>query len=536
MKEKLVFVIFGGVGAVIAAAMFTLYFSGLLTERSAESTTKPPLPGGSEQTPTTESPPTEPPPTTISYSNLLFLMTLVGVAAFTVAGVIYLIHRNRAQLRAYLGARSDISALTDSSQLPFDGDTELQDDHHKDSASDSIYHIFSGESFDHNHVRSHVQNAVKYENGKLFFYADQSDLSRVAIEQSPLADFNPTSLMLQVSQQKGKVAIGQVELVPEKGRLYPCPFLQAAEDKSALLEVYAEPTDALNFYYNPTLRQYYFSLAQESTPPTPRKISFSYRFKQNPFYFKNFSQDETAAKLFVKDPEKLFPPYLLKKLRDGLRSHAPLAFLFDEKLTHKQKLQHLIVYFQSFGIGKLTAPSGDDVDVMLAVIMQKKGVCRHRAEAFFLLARLIGIPVATYTSANRKHMVVNIPYQTADGVQYQQVELMTPRIAVTPQLSSIFRHRKSVEAQAHYARYRVAFNQALAKGELRSIQQILTDRQQIFSPLIELTKDQPAFAVNAQIVKQLRALGMDTTSQHLFINTPEEFAAYFMPIKSKMEK
>lgn len=84
-------------------------------------------------------------------------------------------------------------------------------------------------------------------------------------------------------------------------------------------------------------------------------------------------------------------------------------------LPVRETMRRLVAYFRSFQDSNEPPPASGDVYLDLA--LSKKGVCRHRAFAFFVTARSLGIPTRLLT--NEAHAWVEVH----NGTRWKRVDL-----------------------------------------------------------------------------------------------------------------
>lgn len=501
--------------------------------------------------PTNPTPAPAPTPPSNPSSNLYLYLGIAGGTALLLLLAGILIYRYRFRSNNAAPTELDYNSY---GGIALDAKTWVNDTDRKYSGQFK-YNFFTGGKVDLERVRLQVQNSVKYENGRLIFYTDQTNLHVVDVQQFPLESDNIVIQRLMDNIQRTReTTLGYFEGEIEKGILYPLPSLETIESEANLLGIYADPIDAVEFSYNDSTQQYYFKLKDNADSLVfSQNVKFFYHLKQNPYYLKKDYLDEAPAlidieapatnQLAMARPETLLPSVLHDALTRSLKDFAPLRFVFDDTISVWEKLQKLVNYFQTCKCEALRPNPSNPIDNLLAIIKQKKGVCRHCSEGFFAMARLIGVPVvSTY---NNRHMFCAIPFMDGGKIRYQRVDLTLPDNAPEQDISDVFdqilklllgqanqyldAHPEVAEELEAYKRYHQSFEDTVKVDELHTIKQLLEKEQQLFSPLIELTHDQDPYKVNQQIAKHLKALRFDITTQHIFIDSPEEFDAYLYP-------
>ena len=288
--------------------------------------------------------------------------------------------------------------------------------------------IFTGRKVDLLHLRIHVLNAVRLENGLLVFDTDQKDLQPVT-EEIPRyaldnADMSPILRIMEKVRDTKEEVLCYFEGVLQKGKVYGLPTLDSVENEKDLLGIYADPVDAVRFLYNRSTQQYYFTLKNDAQSSLFQpKIRFFYHVKKNLYSLRKdylsgddaLLMDESGgerAALYTEDPKHLLPDDLQAKLRKELENFEPLKFIFDESLSKEIRMQKLVQFFWhgDWSQGVLNPNPSDPIKKFMAIIKQKKAVCRQKSEVFIILARMMGVPVvASYHLRSRGHMFCAIP-------------------------------------------------------------------------------------------------------------------------------
>lgn len=109
-------------------------------------------------------------------------------------------------------------------------------------------------------------------------------------------------------------------------------------------------------------------------------------------------------------------PNLKKYLYDTLKGksqqskYKQLQFLFDDNISDEKKLEKLVNYchFESKELALNTFQKIflSPIDIIIQEILERRGVCRHRAQCFFLLARMLNFPALM--RENNLHAVVEV--------------------------------------------------------------------------------------------------------------------------------
>lgn len=418
------------------------------------------------------------------------------------------------------------------------------------------YNAFTGKKIDINHIRLQAQNAMLIKRDKIYLYNDKFELAPVNVTENLIedkADAKISHLLMRMLQAEDE-ALHYIEGELEAGKIYPLPELEAMPDEHHLIAIYTQKRGLVQFYYQQSTQKFYFGLHDERNKNQDGKIIFYYHVKRNLAYNNiPFFKDSKGAEHISHDavpvmenPDTLLPNEIIEYGRHRLARHSQFTLLFNSNTNPITKLNLLIDYFRSIESDELDTTTNSDLEYLFDLIIENKGVCRHASIAFFTVARMLGFPVITIGNCGYQgrligHQFCAIPFRTADGVQYQRVDLTLPDY--TPEISDddVFRKLKITTAKkiaiehddaddtAPMEAYNSAFalfKKALKVDDLSDINEILKNPS-LFAPLIELTDNHTAQSVNAEITRQLRACGFNLLTQHLYIHSPSDLITYF---------
>lgn len=429
--------------------------------------------------------------------------------------------------------------------------------------------LYTGEDDHEALFRVYVYDDIVFNGKKVLFTSKINKLKEVKVKQTKINKDDPKikELIKEIDKKKDST-LGLVDRPLKKNVPFPLTSLQAPYDENDLIEVYTTEPGAVKFGYDQGKQHLYCTLNSNPFSLYNKKnVYFFYHLKENPFYeLKPYKTDkvtppdaDTILGVETQDPNKLLSPKIIKKIKQRLKNVPHLQFLFDDKLSVEDKIAKLYDYcrYQFDANGELNPqpPEDDDFENLCERAIQHVGVCRHRSEVFMLLSWMLGVRVTIPTS--RFHMLCQIPYRTKDGVHTVRadfsgfdrqklaeektqnnnafVSLIMKLYKKPEDLQEVIIENKQEEEiytpEQAYNDYYKRFRNIVESTPLRNLKTIFDNHGKDFQPLFELTKDQNPLQVNKHIVEHMRELGIDTNTNHIYIDTPEDFAYYLSPLK-----
>lgn len=229
-------------------------------------------------------------------------------------------------------------------------------------------------------------------------------------------DINLIGFYKKLAEKREDLVVGHLKgnnLEPNK--FYPLPAHQALT--LGLNDIYVNPKDGVDLFWNEDYQQYFIRLKPGKS--AKQNIEVLYVYEKNPSY------DAKITQFVTQDPQELLPKNLIKELKNIFPNHPELKFMLDSNLSPATKLKKLTDYCEQFSEEELDNKNKitTGLAALLAFIKQKKGVCRHRSEAFMVMARFLGIPVRIVV--NEQHEFCEIHCLGADGktLIWQRVDL-----------------------------------------------------------------------------------------------------------------
>lgn len=470
----------------------------------------------------------------------IFLI-VAGVSLPLLIGILSLVHYLRARSRSAL-AHEEFIAFTDEG-CSVDTNTLLSEPS-TNAHYPLMFNCYSQDNQRPDHVLIRVQDRVTYNKKRISFSTSSQEMKPFFPAKKIIEDqvFALNDLMDSVSQKNDRNLI-YLEGVLNAGTYCPLPGFYPVEKETDFLTLYSEQADLIDCFYHPIVQQVYIKWA--SVVKGPQNIKLFYEVKKNPAYLDNISNEN--QRLYQQRPQLLLSQFLIDHIHDALKNHEPLAFLFDNNQCLEEKITSLTRYFRGFSIATLTNKPSCQLEAILTIIKEKKGVCRHRSQGFMLLAHFLGCPVVV--ASNSRHMFCALPYQNEEGSwQYKRLDLSLLSGALWEQSDNIFRVAEREgrndrqfalesicidpqEGSGHlaYMNYKAYFEDRLSLKELDSLEPILNTKHNS-APLVILNDVHP-FALNQAVIRALKALGVDTLTQHFFIDSPQAFLMYLKPYK-----
>lgn len=250
-----------------------------------------------------------------------------------------------------------------------------------------------------NYFRVNIFDKVIFDEkkGEIAFVESNSPLEEIA---KKIPDFNTNDMSTFMNNLKTSMRefeLGHLSGYLNKGE--SCPIISDHPDVEPP-DIFCNPKNAVKLSYDDDKQQFKIQ-AQVSG-----HIEVLYLVKQNNDY--NQKANPKVEKLIVVDPAMLLPANLIVKLKEILKDNNALAFLFDNRLTPEHKIEQLTQYCKFDAIALDKKPK-ESFNALMSAILNRRGVCRHSAQAFILLAQFIGVPARFPDS--EMHEFIEIPYR-----------------------------------------------------------------------------------------------------------------------------
>jgi hypothetical protein len=200
-------------------------------------------------------------------------------------------------------------------------------------------------------------------------------------------------------------------------------------------------------------------------------VTLAHRFKiQDHYLLKDISQN---VQVVISD-QPLLDDALRNEIIAVLETKPELKILLDSTISPQDKLAYLYDICLHFDLENkdITASSYNSLDIILDLIKNMTGVCRHRSEVFMILAHFLGFPVSMFS--NKEHCFTEFPTISEgklvrrglclDGAKSLEIEHKNP--VINSALTTLRKEFKSQEEQE---------KEAIASAKLR--EEIKKDRK-----------------------------------------------------------
>lgn len=451
--------------------------------------------------------------------------------------------------------RSKVACFNFSGPPAPDGDTATSKDAYKATGSFNLI-LEEQNSVGPDHYRLQLFDDIEVVGDKIFFKEryEQNDFKYV---KNVVSDFDEKKMQ---ELQKAVLADEKEGLGYFSGPLHPDSAYPLGTScnmpPDSMLEIFSKPPGTVALLYNEHRQQYFVHLIPSEKG---QNVEVLYRYKRNP----NYELPPTQPPITLSS-SMLLPDLLIKEIirefktkdhmtleelkAEELKDPTSLNFLFSGLISPADKLKRLQIYCgrDSFKNEPLVLPPPhtdlstlSEKEKLIQSIKQRRGKCRHRAQAFMLLGRMAGVPIRMIY--NELHACCEIPYP--DGPRLTDfggafVMDLTPANT-----------RKNVfdDTRPKYTEASVKNEYALSAEEIRweikytdHVKQFINQREaesidpllkkEELEPLIELTASQDSLLVKQQLIAQLRDK-KEETSDFLYIHSARDFELYLHPFK-----
>ena len=259
--------------------------------------------------------------------------------------------------------------------------------------------------------RIQIIDNVVFKNEDIVFNTTdirENNLKNTYINTSIL-DKNKIAELSQAIKGKPQLALGYF-----KGRMIPGKYYPLAAHhpfrENSLMQLFCNVEKGIELFWHPEHQHYYISLAPHIKDS--KEIEIAYEYKRKAFY-----QAIPAGRIVIQERDHskaLLPPTLKALIKETIDEIPALQALTKKDITNphacKELLETLIAYCDKRGFKNedLSKKPQTGIDNLIQLIKEQKGSCRHRSEAFFVLARYFGIPARMVI--NERHQFCEIAY------------------------------------------------------------------------------------------------------------------------------
>lgn len=343
------------------------------------------------------------------------------------------------------------------------------------------------------------------------------------------------------------------------GKVYPLST-QKPMPYGQLHKIFCEPEDSIELFWHEEHQQYYFTPKIDS-----EKINILYEYNAAHHY------REKPHHIKVWSRAWLLPKKLIEILDEKIH-HDPafkeLQFLISD-LSVDEKIQKLTEYCRDFTATDLSKKPTKSFQKLLTFIAEKKGACRHRSEAFMVLARYIGVPARMIS--NELHRFCEVLCGEGLLSEWHGIELGgNPDVLdLTPESKNIFAeagavlkptHKESsepqLEPQSVQQKEQDAEKQLVEELMTETIQkdewedqydqifqnlldekllnpEVILNKYTVFSPLIMLSADQNPLSMQAKLLEVIKRTDRNLMKDTIYIDKPSDFELYLNPSRLK---
>lgn len=413
------------------------------------------------------------------------------------------------------------------------------------ASGDYIFSVINQSNIKHNHYRVQIVNSVEFKNGEISFIAKNKKLIPTKFSARKLTKDRLDKQLIEWLSDSHKKQTHSIARL--KGRFMPGEVYPLASEELILTDEDVEiiSKKKISILKDEKTKQYFFRLEQGTAL---QELELFYAVKKNP----QFSLLPDYAPIIADPNDELLPQeainFYIAKINALPKEH-PVAQLFNLQDQPSEFLRALIAYCDE------TAFKGDELskipkktaDILWQVILEQKGACRHRSEAFFLLARLARIPVNMMR--NHIHQMVEIPYSVGNSefsyhykdlggartydvtpaARYQEFNkglptIHPPSMNTLPSVNNAKLDELGAEGKEWAYKYYKTFVDILEQDKLYSFEQ-LDSRKRELQPLLEVKTNQDIPQLTANLIASLR----DQGKSYIYINSPKDFKLFLQP-------
>ena len=408
--------------------------------------------------------------------------------------------------------------------------------------------LYTKQGVTKDHYRVHVLDSIKLVDQSLSFVAGMDDLIMFKPDIQPhLGDTTSTTLKQEADRHTGMVAGEAVVVKLTPGTCFPLTTLQALPDKNCL-KLFTNCKD-LDFFWSESTKQCFVQL-KKSAKEQDVTLGYSYHTKSS--YVMTSAISNACA---LPKPELLLDPTLIKALDTAIDSTPALAeFMRNSNLSVVDKINCLAKYCSSFPKEASTLPpTASSLEILIDNLTHHRGVCRHRAQSFMVLAQYLGVAAAI--SSNEDHAFAEFPLIENGVMELRAFNFggavtldITPSdkrganpFAPKPEAKNQAQQTMTSQSQAAViAAFAKPARAAASTPQPANIfsQSRTFDAVQPFlshdsprAPLLMINRGTDPILVNQAIMHDLATSGVDVMHQHLYIHSPADFSRFMNAVQ-----
>lgn len=474
-------------------------------------------------------------------------------------------------------------SLSDSHDIHPDAHTKLKKTTYCAEAKAINVTLTANEKVNRHNYRFRIVDEIEEKNSSITFkeVINDHDLQKISNDIPTFTDEDVNEWTKQAQEGRNDI-LGSISGTLQPDKYLPLPSEHTMDPDNFQLK--CNPPNAVELFWHPLHEQYYVKLKDNKATD----ISLLYLFKKNQTYNNTPNNDFKVDKVNTILPNELRQEINnLPKILE--HSKHPLKFIFNEELSLTEKMNLVIKYcdFPQKGEPEFLklplAPPKTELEQLLQNILKREGACRHRAQAFMVLARYLGVPARMVY--NELHAFGEVPCEDVNGrVSWHGLDFggqpvldTTPShvrknniikesppkkepVAVIQELPKALSEKESppenknepaprkkgpvegiqeppnalseADIQAEKERkaeetYFAHFTDLVQESEVKAVSQLLNKAP--LSPLIKLSAKEDPLQVNQAIIKQLETKGK--YRDYVYIHRPEDFAFFLHPYR-----
>ena len=262
-------------------------------------------------------------------------------------------------------------------------------------------------------------------------------------------------------------------------------------------------------------------------------IDVYYHIKQSPDY-RNTSLLDEDIDIIVTDDVYL-PENLYNQIYNLIVSNPTLSKLLDQNMPTSELVKLIFNYCSSFTNTTLNENTQDDhTKILLDIISEMKGSCRHRASACLVLLQFFGIKSRIVKNAG--HRFVEVAYLKDNKINLLGLDMGgAPRNDLTNEAEFDFKKPTDIpdteiplevfdpETSAAEEEYVNLFKKYAVETKISNVSTLFEKSK--FAPLVRVADESEALKVDKLLLDDIRSHRPDTT--YLYIHNPKELKQFF---------
>ncbi|MBA2653519.1 MAG: hypothetical protein H0U71_00435 [Gammaproteobacteria bacterium] len=440
-----------------------------------------------------------------------------------------------------LNKECPVAIYNSKSRYSPDTKTGKNDTVHRAGGKFSVTFIDPYEAPNPDHYCIEILDQINLQGQQLQFTVNHQSTQLYDFAIEPLTQQNKSDLF---DKQDDNVII--VRLVGddiEPNDFYSLPSKNPIITKN-LLRLMTDHSNDISLYWNEKHKHFYF----KASKPIPR-IVFHYTYSRSPVY------DKLPSNAII---ESFVPSLLSDDITQCINAAKPnlpkeLLFVFDNERPIIEKILSLADYCRFDDVDLDQTTESGTLDNMLQIIIERKGVCRHRSYAMLLLSQYLGVNVQQIISEKHSFCFLFFTLEQGGDLQALRIDLggsilldETPIVVREKLLNAALEGAEHAKANLPTANdlilstplmppidkfttkimeriYLPLFRELIASSQISNWDDLLLSP--ILVPLVKYLKSHDPFVISQQIHEHVKQAS--TTGFYLYINKPEDFSLYF---------